>query len=124
MSENSGVAKAKKSEKRQRQLTLRCRVLEAEANEIDRRAAQTGVSVPMFLRSAALGVPIRAQKKPVPTIDRQVLARLLGALGKTGSELNRIISLADFERLDLVEGLEQTLLEFRSVLARISKVLG
>lgn len=56
---------------------------------IDTAAARAGLSVGAYLRTLALGkAGPRAKRRP--PIERTELARLLGELGKVGSNLNQI----------------------------------
>lgn len=72
---------------RNRLINLRCS--ERERLEIKTRAAQAGLSVGAFLRALALGDPgPRSVRRP--PIERTDLVRLLGHLGKIGSNINQI----------------------------------
>jgi len=68
-------------------ISVRC-----TANEralIDAAATQAGLSVGAYLRTQALGKPgPRAIRRP--PIERKELARLLGHLGKVGSNINQL----------------------------------
>jgi hypothetical protein len=68
-------------------IAVRCTVSERSA--ISERASQAGLSVGAYLRSQALGSPgPRAVRKP--PVERKELARLLGWLGKLGSNVNQV----------------------------------
>jgi hypothetical protein len=68
-------------------IAVRCTVTERSA--ITERATQSGLSVGAYLRSLALGSPgPRAVRKP--PVERKELARLLGWLGKLGSNVNQL----------------------------------
>ena len=57
-------------------------------------AAQASLSVGAYLRATALGgTGPRAVRRP--TADREALARLLGELGKVGSNVNQIARVAN-----------------------------
>jgi hypothetical protein len=72
---------------RNRLINLRC--TEHERLGIKTRAAQAGLSVGAFLRALALGDPgPRAVRRP--PVERVELVRLLGHLGKVGSNINQI----------------------------------
>jgi hypothetical protein len=68
-------------------ISVRCTA--GERVLIDEASAQAGLSVGAYLRTLALGKPgPRARRRP--PIERAVLARLLGELGKIGSNINQI----------------------------------
>jgi hypothetical protein len=68
-------------------IAVRCTVTERAA--ITDRATLAGLSVGAYLRNQALGSPgPRAVRKP--PIERKELARLLGWLGKLGSNVNQL----------------------------------
>jgi hypothetical protein len=57
--------------------------------EIDEQATKAGLSKGAYLRALALGEPgPRAVRRP--PIERKELARLLGHLGKVGSNINQL----------------------------------
>jgi Bacterial mobilisation protein (MobC) len=65
------------------------RVTVKDRSKIADAAGKAGLTVGAFVRTLALGyAPPRAVK--LPLIDRQQLARLLGELGKLGSNVNQI----------------------------------
>ena len=64
---------------------------------IGETAAQAGMSIGAFLRTVALGTAgARAVKRP--RIEREQLAKLLGEIGKLGSNVNQIAKWANTER--------------------------
>jgi hypothetical protein len=68
-------------------VAVRCTVEEHAA--IGEAAAQAGLSVGAFLRAQALGRPgPRSVRRP--PIERKELSRLMGHLGKVGSNINQI----------------------------------
>lgn len=72
---------------RTRFIAVRC--TDQEYVAIDEAATQAGLSIGAYLRVRALG---RAGPRAVrrPPIERKELARLLGHLGKVGSNLNQL----------------------------------
>ncbi len=77
------------SDKRQRQYKLTARFDAEELERIRSNAARGGVPVAALIRQALLVLqPPRAVRRP--TVDHQAVARLLGELGKIGSNLNQI----------------------------------
>ena len=68
-------------------ISVRCTA--AERSKIDEAARQAGLSIGAYLRTLALGsAGPRAVRRP--PIERKELARLLGHLGKVGSNLNQL----------------------------------
>ena len=69
------------SEKRQRTERIQVRVTPAERAEIQRRARQEKISTPTFVRISALGGG---------GFIRRDAAKLVGALGRIGNNLNQL----------------------------------
>jgi hypothetical protein len=68
-------------------VSVRCTA--KERSKIDETARQAGLSIGAYLRTIALGdAGPRAVRRP--PIERKELARLLGHLGKVGSNLNQL----------------------------------
>lgn len=79
---------------------------------IDEAATKAGLSVGAYLRTLALG---RAGPRSVrrPPVERKELARLLGHLGKVGSNLNQLAHA--YNRSGLMPGLPELLALRRDV---------
>ena len=76
-------------------IAVRC--TEGDRAIIGETAAQAGMSVGAFLRTLALGTAgARAVKRP--HIERAALAKLLGEIGKLGSNVNQIARWANTDR--------------------------
>ena len=76
-------------------ISVRCTA--EERSKIDEAARQAGLSIGAYLRSLALGsAGPRAVRRP--PIERKELARLLGHLGKVGSNLNQLAYAYNRER--------------------------
>jgi hypothetical protein len=68
-------------------ITVRCTAQDHAA--IDEQATKAGLSVAAYLRALALGAPgPRAVRRP--PVERVELAKLLGAVGKLGGNVNQI----------------------------------
>ena len=68
-------------------ISVRCTA--KERSQIDAAATQAGLSVGAYLRTLALGkAGPRAVRRP--PVERKELARLLGHLGKVGSNINQL----------------------------------
>jgi hypothetical protein len=103
-------------------IAVRCTVTEHAA--ITEKATQSGLAVGAYLRSQALGTPgPRAVRKP--PVERRELARLLGWLGKLGSNVNQIAY--GFNRDRVLPGFPELLAIRREVgemRAALMKALG
>lgn len=76
-------------------ISVRCTAKERAA--IDEAATRAGLSIGAFLRALALGsAGPRAVRRP--PVERKELARLLGHLGKVGSNLNQLAHAFNRER--------------------------
>lgn len=83
--------KASKSgtERRQRTKLLQIRLTPDELAEIEAQANRAELTPASFARSVLLSAPApRARRRP--SIEAETLGRLLGDLGKVGSNLNQI----------------------------------
>jgi hypothetical protein len=68
-------------------INVRCS--EQERLAIQQRAEEAGLSVGAYLRAQALGAPgPRAVRRPA--VERRELARILGHVGKIGSNINQL----------------------------------
>ena len=77
------------TETRQRDKLLQVRVTADELAEIERQAAAAELTAASYARSVLLSAPApRARRRPA--VETQEVARLLGELGKVGSNLNQI----------------------------------
>lgn len=100
-------------------ISVRCTA--EERSKIDEAARQAGLSIGAYLRSLALGsAGPRAVRRP--PIERKELARLLGHLGKVGSNLNQLAHAFNRERripgLDELNAIRQKVGELRDALMK------
>jgi hypothetical protein len=85
------------SNSRKRQIVLTARFNEDEARAIRTIAEQTGLSLGALLRHALLEVP-PPHARHRPSVDHEAVARLLGELGKIGSNVNQLAYYAHLGR--------------------------
>ena len=84
---HAAVGRRRVENPKQAFIAVRCTAQERAA--ITEAAAKSGLSVGAYLRVTALGSPgPRAVRRP--PIERTELARLLGHLGKVGSNINQL----------------------------------
>jgi hypothetical protein len=89
---------------------IRC--TEAEQQAIKAGAERAGLSVGAFLRALALGdAGPRAVRRP--PIERKALARILGELGKVGSNVNQLAR--GFNRSGVLPGFPEILAAQRDI---------
>jgi len=107
---------------RGRFVAVRCS--ETEHAAISEKAAQAGYSVGAFLRNLALGdAGPRAVRRP--PVERRELARLLGHLGKVGSNINQLAR--GFNQTGVLPGFPEILAaqrDIREVRDALMKALG
>jgi hypothetical protein len=83
------MARRSGTEKRQRSIILTARFDQKEAAAVRKMADSSGLSVGSLLRRALFNTPPpRAARRP--SVEVQAVARLLGQLGKIGSNINQI----------------------------------
>jgi hypothetical protein len=132
MTETSGAPARKRAKAmpgRMRVKDARTRIIPVRCNESERtaiseKATQAGLSVGAFLRSLALGdAGPRAVRRP--PIERKELARLLGELGKIGSNVNQLAR--GFNQTGVLPGFPEILAiqrDIREMRAALMKALG
>ncbi|MBK9131249.1 MAG: plasmid mobilization relaxosome protein MobC [Gammaproteobacteria bacterium] len=77
------------SDKRQRPHTITVRLSGEERDALQARATERGLAVGAFARAAMLGnTGPRAKRRP--TVDQELLRRVLGQIGKVGGNINQI----------------------------------
>jgi hypothetical protein len=115
-------ARKRVKDARGRFIAVRCSATEHAA--IAEKALEAGLSVGAFLRSLALGdAGPRAVRKP--PVERKELARLLGHLGKVGSNINQFAHA--FNREGVIPGFPEILAireDIKQMRAALMKALG
>ncbi|MDR3527652.1 MAG: plasmid mobilization relaxosome protein MobC [Rhizomicrobium sp.] len=97
------------TEKRVRNRHLTVRLSEDERAALDAAAERAGLTPGSYARQVLLGAPAPRQVRR-PPVERKELARLLGELGKIGSNLNQLAK-AVHEGLVLYTGEIDTAIE-------------
>lgn len=77
------------SETRQRTVVRTVRLTPEEAAQLDEKARETGITVGALIRHAALSVPVPRRSRR-PPVELETLGRVLGQLGKIGSNINQL----------------------------------
>ncbi len=113
------------SEKRKRNKLAHVRLSDEEHALLKSAADKTGLALGAYLRAAALDSPgPRAARKP--PIRRQELVRLLGQIGKLGSNVNQIaraLNTGD-DPYGLVDDMKAASVEVAEMRAAILQALG
>lgn len=118
-----GSRRVSGSERRIRTHVRALRLSDDELHQLNIRAAAAGLTVGTYLRTVALGdAGPRARRRPI--IERELLAKLLGQLGKMGSNLNQIAFAANRgDELDRI-ALRRGLADVASLRVAVLEVLG
>ena len=115
----------KKSEKRRRNRMAHIRLSDDEHDRLVTAADNSGMSLGAYLRACGLGdAGPRAARKP-PVAKRELL-RLLGQIGKTGSNLNQIaraINSGD-DPNGLADDIKAAVVDYADMRAAVRKTLG
>jgi hypothetical protein len=82
------------TEKRVRRTNFPIRLSPEEREIIDAAAARAGLATGSYARQILLGAPAPRQVRR-PPVEQRELARLLGELGKIGSNLNQLAKAAN-----------------------------
>lgn len=82
------------TEKRIRRRILTIRFDDTEYRTVEEAADRAGLTVSSHARNTLLGAPVPRQVRR-PAVERRELARLLGELGKIGSNLNQLAKAAN-----------------------------
>jgi hypothetical protein len=108
------------TEKRQRGRVISFRVEPAEYDRIKAEADRAGVTVGTFARDVLIGAeaPRRVRRPPA---EKEELVRILGELGKIGSNVNQIAAKANAGDLRVLDPL--ALSELRDELEEIRDAL-
>lgn len=115
------------SEQRQRQRVLHVRLTDAEYATLEARAGETGLSMGSLVRAEVLGnAGVRAARRP--HVDSALLARVLGQLGKIGSNANQLARAANTDRLDpddeVPAQVSRLLAEIEAIRALVMQAMG
>jgi len=120
---NDGDRRASGSEKRIRTHVRALRLSDDELTELSARASTAGLPIGTYLRLMALGsAGPRAQRRPL--IERELLARLLGHLGRVGNNLNQLAAAANSGEGIRQAGLDRGLRDLAEMRQAVLEALG
>lgn len=124
--ENAGDREKKKAsgtEARKRPGIIGFRVSGEERAEIEAAAERAGLSTGSYVRARILTAPkTRAVKKP--PIERALLAKLLGQLGKAGGNIHQIVKRMNYKECVESAALLSALADYRESAAAIMQAMG
>jgi hypothetical protein len=95
---------------------------EAEYAELDNAASRAGMTRASYQRVQSLAVPKTRSTRRAP-VEKEALAKVLGQLGKIGSNLNQLTHEANIGYMDRAE-ISATLTEIRGLVPLILSALG
>ncbi len=95
---------------------------EAEFAELDEAASRAGLTRASYQRVQTLAAPKTRSTRRAP-IERELLAKSLGQLGKIGSNLNQLAHAANVNRTQRAQ-IMTTVAELRDLLPSIFEALG
>ncbi len=93
-----------------------------ELAELDEAASRAGLTRASFQRVQSLAKPKTRSTRRAP-VDRELLARALGQLGKVGSNLNQIAKAANLDRMERAD-LGAALVEIRALAVVVMEAMG
>ena len=113
----------RRSEKRQRTEQHRTRLTPHEKVRLGERAAEAGMEVGAYVRHQCLGTAGPRTIRRM-TADLAELARVRGALGYVGNNLNQLTKLANIGDLDRPQELDRTLAAVLAILAEVRGLMA
>ena len=110
------------AEKPTRNTRVFVRLTKAEKAELQARAERANIAVSAFIRQRTLDLP-PPRRAVRPDVDSQQIARLLGQLGKIGSNINQIAAAANLDKY--MRGMhEAALIDLAELRAACLEALG
>jgi hypothetical protein len=111
------------TEKRIRNSTLPVRLSTEERGHVEAAAERAGLAASSYARQVLLGAPAPRQVRR-PPVERKELARILGELGKVGSNLNQLTKGVNSGIVPYGNEIEAALGGLQDVRTAILKALG
>ena len=110
------------SEKRQRTKLAMIRLTPAELAEAEEAASRAGLTLSSYGRAQMLSaLPPRSVRRP--PVEKELLAKVLGQLGKAGSNLNQVARAANLGK-DEFEEVQAAIAEVRLAAHAVMQALG
>jgi hypothetical protein len=96
---------------------------DAELAQLDAAASRAGLTRASFQRVQSLGTPPKTRSTRRAPVEKEMLAKALGQLGKVGGNLNQLARAANLDRTYRVEIMDATA-EIRALLPLFMQALG
>ncbi len=110
------------SGKRKKTIPVTSRYDEAEFRQLDDAASQAGISRASYQRTQSLAKPnTRSVRRP--PIEKELLARVLGQLGKVGGNLNQVARAVNTTGAE-AEEISAVIAEVRAAAREVMQALG
>ncbi len=110
------------SNKRQRNAAKLIRFSDDELALVEQAASRAGLTFSSYGRAQMLGhLPERSVRRP--PIEKELLARILGQLGKAGSNLNQVARAANMDAAEVAQILA-ALAEVRDAVRVVTETMG
>ena len=110
------------SGKRKKTIAVTSRYDENEFRELDEAASSAGLTRASYQRVQSLAEPsTRSTRRP--PIEKELLSRVLGQLGKAGGNLNQVAKAVNTNGAE-VEVINAVILEVRAAAREVQQVLG
>ena len=111
------------SETRKRSTPVTSRYDDGELAELDERASRAGLTRAAFQRVQSLATTPKTRSTRRAPIEREMLAKALGQLGKVGSNLNQLAHAAHLDRTEVAQ-ITAAVAELRALLPDFLQALG
>ncbi|HEY1723311.1 MAG TPA: MobC family plasmid mobilization relaxosome protein [Magnetospirillaceae bacterium] len=123
MTDEDGPKRSRRgSETRKKSIPVTSRYDAQEFAELEERASEAGLTRASYQREKSLTAPVTRSTRRAP-IDRELLAKTQGQLGKVGSNLNQIARAANVGEIQLAE-IRAAVAEVRALVRVIQEALG
>lgn len=111
------------SQKRQKLNMVTTGYDDSELAALDEAASKAGLTRASYQRVQTLGTPPKTRSTRRPPIERELLAKLLGQIGKVGSNLNQLAHAANLDRTYRAEIMD-AVAENRALSREVMKAIG
>jgi Bacterial mobilisation protein (MobC) len=111
------------SETRKKSTPVTTRYDELELAELDDAASKAGLTRASYQRVQTLATQPKTRSTRRPPIERELLAKLLGQIGKVGSNLNQIAHAAHLDKAEHFE-IAEVIRENRDLGREVMKAIG
>ena len=111
------------TETRQKSLPVTTRYSPEEFAQLEEAASRAGLTRASFQRVQSLSTPPKTRSTKRAPIERQLLAKSLGQLGRVGNNLNQLARIANLEHIER-ERIMLAIADLRNLLPLFLEALG